>query len=426
MKKKIIYQVLARAFKDGKFSSWNAGAFEYLRKLGVSDIWFTGIPRHASGEPFVKGNLGSPYAVCDWYDVNPYLADDPAKRMEEFRDLVRRAHDEGFRVITDFIPNHVACNYSDSHGGIPTTGFCDYDWTDTYKIDYTDPRALKAMTDVALFWESQGVDGLRCDMVEMVDPYVLGQISASLKVKNPEFCLIAEVYDRNNYRRYLSEAGFDLLYDKSGIYDSLKDITLYGKSATLLSANWQSLGEIQPRMLNFLENHDEVRVASEAWMGDACKAFASLGAAALFSNASFMLYSGQECGESAPSSPDGRTSIFDGTRIASIDNPDRKVLSRYRELLTLAASPLCSEGLNWDLGYCNHGREDLPDGFRPDSQFAFLRHWEGRTILVCCNFSDRSGTVKIDIPSEAAAKFATAAGYREIQIEKFNTSYIYL
>ena len=80
--KRIIYQVLTRIWDSGRLSCWDSAALDYLHTLGVDYVWFTGIPRHATAEPFVKGDPGSPYAVCDCYDINPYLADDPAARMQ--------------------------------------------------------------------------------------------------------------------------------------------------------------------------------------------------------------------------------------------------------------------------------------------------------------------------------------------------------
>ena len=124
--KNIIYQVLPRLWGDGTFASWDQRSFDYLKTLGVNCIWFTGIPRHASGEAFVKGDPGCPYAVCDWYDVNPYLASDPSRRIEEFRSLVQRTHEAGLRCIVDFIPNHVACNY---RGGLALYDWHDGDWS---------------------------------------------------------------------------------------------------------------------------------------------------------------------------------------------------------------------------------------------------------------------------------------------------------
>ena len=91
----IIYQVLPRLWGNGRFSDWGDAELAYLRSLGISHVWFTGVPRHARGKPFVKGDPGSPYAIEDYYDVNPYLADKEENRMAEFESLVRRVHAAG-------------------------------------------------------------------------------------------------------------------------------------------------------------------------------------------------------------------------------------------------------------------------------------------------------------------------------------------
>ena len=102
----------------GKFSHIDAGTLSYLKGLGVSTVWYTGIPRHAAPPPegdapqsVVKGCPGSPYAISDWYDVNPYLSDNVEERMHEFESLIKRTHDAGMKVCTDFVPNHVARIY---------------------------------------------------------------------------------------------------------------------------------------------------------------------------------------------------------------------------------------------------------------------------------------------------------------------------
>ena len=120
--KKIIYQILPRLWGNGTMSCCDKATLDYLRSLGVDYVWYTGIPRHATGKDFVKGDPGCPYAVSDWLDVNPYLADDPAERMVEFSSLVERTHAAGLKVLIDYIPNHVARDYS---GRI-----VHYDWCD--------------------------------------------------------------------------------------------------------------------------------------------------------------------------------------------------------------------------------------------------------------------------------------------------------
>ena len=137
--KPVVYQVFTRLFGNtnstnkpwgtidengvGKFSDFTPQALKSIKSLGTSHIWFTGVPHHALISDYteygirgddpdvVKGRAGSPYAVKDYYNVNPDLADDPAKRLEEFEALIARTHDAGMKVIIDIVPNHVARDY---------------------------------------------------------------------------------------------------------------------------------------------------------------------------------------------------------------------------------------------------------------------------------------------------------------------------
>ena len=409
MRKPIIYQMLPRLWGEGGMSSVDDATLDYLRGLGVSHLWCTGIIRHSTGKPFVKGDAGSPYAISDYYDVNPYLADVPSRRISEFRALVRRVHDHGLKLIIDFVPNHVGCDYSDKHGGIPLCGWHDYDWTDTIKIDYSAPGTWEAMYQIVRFWASKGVDGFRCDMVELVPPEFLKWLIARIKEEFPEIVFIAEVYQKEKYRLYIDDVRFDCLYDKSGLYDVLRAITAGHGTARAITWNWQFLQDLQPRMLNFLENHDEQRIASP-WFSGRPDDYAALCASLMLNTAPFMLYFGQETGVDASEGHEGRTSIFNFARPASLQrlcdyvhggsltNEETAVLERYRTALKLALDPSVSEGLTYDLCYC----QSAADGFDPDRHFAFLRHSDGGTMLFCCNFSGSAASLRIRIPQHAA------------------------
>ena len=358
--KQIIYQLLPRLWANGKFSGIDAESLDYLKGLGADSIWFTGIIRHAtrkkdegcrpSHPQIVKGEAGSPYAITDYYDVNPYLADDPDNRMQEFLQLVERTHQHGLKVILDFVPNHVARDYNSRSAptGVRSLGVGDdtsvhwspkndffyypgeplrlpepfngpgyyenpakasgncfspspsiTDWYETIKINYCDfhTGTWDKMYDIVRFWALKGVDGFRCDMVELVPPAFMQWLIARIKAEFPHVRFIAEVYGKEKYRMYVDEVGFDLLYDKSGLYDTVRAVTCDGFTARALTWNWQFLGDLQPRMLNFLENHDEQRIASDFFAGSAEAGFAALGVSLLLNTASFMLYFGQEIGE---------------------------------------------------------------------------------------------------------------------------------
>lgn len=404
--KKIIYQALTRLWGNGRFSAWDEPTFKYLKELGTDYIWYTGVPRHATGEDFVKGNPGSPYAICDWKDINPYLCDNPDTRFLEFTNLVQRTHDAGMKCLVDFIPNHVAKNYS---GPICHYDWCDGDWTDTLKNDYSRHETVDAMVDILDFWASKGVDGFRCDMVELVPPECMKEIIARTKEKYPELIFIAEVYNKDGYRYYLEHVGFDLLYDKSGIYDRLKAIMTGQMSTRELTWHWQWLNDMQGRMLNFLENHDEQRMASEWFAGSPQRGYAAAAYALLFNQASFMLYFGQEAGENAAEGHEGRTSIFEWCTPKTIDalykyihsgkglNAEgRSVLAKYRRLFKFAASDLIRCGNNWDLCYCQS-----PDsGFNPDRHSVFLRYKGKKALLVFCNFSNSESDCEVFVPAD--------------------------
>ena len=137
--KPIIYQVFTRLFGNqnttckpngtlaengcGKMNDFDEKTLKQIRKLGVTHVWFTGVIRHASTTDYtkygipcqhaqvVKGKAGSPYAITDYYDVDPDLAVDVEHRMDEWTALIERTHKAGMKVIMDFVPNHVAREY---------------------------------------------------------------------------------------------------------------------------------------------------------------------------------------------------------------------------------------------------------------------------------------------------------------------------
>ena len=521
MNKPIIYQMLPRLWGNdtikpkrngslsdngtGKFSDIDNDTLEYLKWLGCSHVWFTGIIRHstqasesgciASHPQFVKGKAGSPYAICDYYDVNPYLADDPDNRMGEFEELIRRTHAAGLKVIIDFVPNHVSRDYGKANNlkGHPVLGaeddktvhwkpendFLYYvgdrlvlptpvpagmdaydefpamatgnncytpspginDWYETVKINYGDTHTptWDKMYDILEYWAGKGVDGFRCDMVELVPPQFFTWAIAKLKKVYPSVIFVAEVYKKELYDFYIREVGFDYLYDKSGLYDTLRSVVEKNvsdngmpvdlwQSATGITRSWQFLGDLQPHMLNFLENHDEQRFASDFFGKNAANEFASLYVSLFLNTAPFMIYFGEEVGEKAMdeegfSGKDGRTTIFDWWSIGSVRRLRKLIASgeyrtlkksrlvaaglkkeeagffcRFAEAVRTAASDLAiGKGTTYDLCYCNY----CSDGFDKNRHFVFLRDYEEHTLLIAANFSNKESVMDITLPEHA-------------------------
>lgn len=508
-----IYQIFTRLFENhqprctyqgsieengcGKFNRITDTVLNYIHNLGITHVWYTGIIAHATqtdytayGIPLdhpavVKGKAGSPYAIKDYYDVDPDLAEDIPNRMKEFEALVARTHANGMKVIIDFVPNHVARQYHSTqkpqgvkdlgedddrtvafapdnnfyylpgqtlegeinlhHAAMGTYVECPAkatgnnrfdahpntnDWYETVKLNYgTDyfyntgnhfsptPDTWKKMRDILLFWAEKGIDGFRCDMAEMVPCEFWEWVIPEVKSHYPDLIFIAEVYNPNEYRNYLHRGHFDYLYNKVGLYDTLRAVTCGQASATQITWSWQTIDDIQPRMLHFLENHDEQRIASRFFAGNPFRAIPALIVSACMNTAPVMIYFGQEIGEPGMddegfSGIDGRTTIFDywsvetlrrrsngGRYNGALLNEQEKVLeSLYARILHLSLSePAIARGTFFDLMYVNCNGWQMNE----HKQYAFLRKQDNDLIFIVVNFSDLQSLVHVNLPQHA-------------------------
>ena len=481
----------------GKMNDITPSVLLRLKKSGITHVWYTGLLEHATCTDYskygiakdhaaiVKGRAGSPYAIKDYYDIDPDLASSPEKRLKEFRALLKRTHAAGLGFIMDFVPNHVARQYHSDQKpeGVADLGAddncnqafspfnnfyyipghplcCQFDmksyenspyqenpakatgndcfsstpgrndWYETvklnYGVDYAGGRQCRfdpmpdtwlKMLHILLYWAGMGVDAFRGDMAEMVPCEFWHWAIAEVKRHYPNVLFIAEVYNPLLYREYLYRGHFDYLYDKVGLYDTLRAVTRMERPASDITFCWQSLGDIQKYMLNFLENHDEQRLASDFYASSGSKGRAALLVSACMNTNPFMLYFGQELGERGMehegfSGLDGRTTIFDYWNVPSLvawrkngryalsnlSTEQRTLYAYYTKLLcTIQNEPSLYEGRFFDLMYANY---DNPH-FDSTRIFAFIRQSGNEAILAIANFSDDVQQVQVNIPAHA-------------------------
>lgn len=544
-RKKVVYQVFTRLFGNtntnnkpwgtleengvGKFSDFTDKALQEIKDLGVTHIWYTGVPHHAlitdysaygisNDDPdIVKGRAGSPYAVKDYYSVNPDLADDPANRLQEFKALIDRSHKAGLQVLIDIVPNHVARNYegmSSPNGSVPFGKADDTsvtyhrendfyylpgkpfkvpqwqqgykplggenhaladgkftenpakwtgngsrlaqphynDWYETVKInygvrpdgsmdfdelpsqygneDYTAhfafwadknvPGSWRKFKDIALFWLDNGVDGFRYDMAEMVPVAFWSYMNSHIKTKNPDAFLLAEVYDPSRYRDYIYKGKMDYLYDKVEMYDSLKHIMKGYGWTDHIPAVKEASKDIEPHLLLFLENHDEQRIASPGFAGDAQKGKPAMVVSATISSGPVMLYFGQEVGEpgaeQAGFGSPTRTSIFDYIGVphhqrwvnhkkfdgGQLSGAEKELRDFYRKLLNFTIKSTALMGDYQDIHYYNRERA----GNYNHRVLSYVRWSSDEKLIVLTNFdANDSYTFLLQIPPDVIEKW---------------------
>jgi glycosidase len=535
--KTVIYQVFTRIFGNentnnkpwgtieqngvGKFNDFTDEALEGISEFGTTHIWYTGVPHHAvirdytaygisNDDPdVVKGRAGSPYAVKDYYSVNPDLAEDPAKRLEEFKALVDRTHQHGMKVVIDIVPNHVARAYRSTSmpAGASDFGADDdtretyrrnnnfyyivgeafrvpdgtdpldgeshpladgrfdedpakwtgngsrmarpdkNDWYETVKVNYgvrpdgthdfpALPESLRGAAskehtrfwsgkevpdswvkfrDIALYWLDFGVDGFRFDMAEMVPVEFWSYLNSSIKMKNPDAFCLAEIYNRDQYRNYIQLGLMDALYDKVDFYDTMKRIMQGEAPASDLLPIIETLSDIDPQMLRFLENHDEQRIASRDFADDAAMGMPAMTVSALTGRGPTLLYFAQALGE--PADKDAgfgiatRTTIFDywgletlqrwanngkydGGRLTHAEKTLRK---QYTTLLAFSAE---NAALNGD--YMDLHRHNLANTQNySEKLYSFARWADHSKVAVLTSFERKDRTqIKLGIPEE--------------------------
>jgi len=515
----IVYQIFTRLFGNqnttnkvygtieengsGKFNDITDIALDSIKKLGITHVWYTGIIAHATLTDYtaygilpdhpliVKGMAGSPYAVKDYYDVDPDLAVDVPNRMQEFEALISRTHQQGLKAIIDFIPNHVSRQYHSEvkPGGVRDFGEDDdvcvsfkpdnnfyyipnqdfivpeghkppvnvtgpyqespakatgndvfqsqpsqYDWYETiklnYGVDYLNgrktyfdpiPSTWLKMYDILRYWTDKGVDGFRCDMAEMVPVEFWGWVIPEIQKINPDIIFIAEIYNPSEYHNYIKSGKFTYLYDKVGLYNSLRHLMEGNGSVEDITRIWQQeSGDIAEHMLRFLENHDEQRIASRYFAGDPWIAVPAMTLSATLHTGPLMIYFGQELGVNPVTSEgfqgeDGRTTIFDYWGVTEFQqyvnggkydleklNTDQQKLRAFYESLNkfVMQNEAVYAGGFYDLQYINIDGQSAD--YDKTRVYSYLRYTDNQKLLFFYNFDlERTIHTNIRIPEHA-------------------------
>ena len=390
----VIYEVNMRQYSDdGSVKSFTP-QLNRLSDLGVDILWF--MPIHPISEKNRKGTLGSYYAVKDYKGFNPEYG-----TMQEFKELVDTAHQMGFKVILDWVANHTGCDNSwvsahpdwyvkDDKGQM----IGPYDWTDTYKLDYSNPAMRAAMVDALKYWvEEVGVDGFRCDVAGEVPTDFWDDARRQLQAIKPDIFMLAEA-SKPELHADAFDAGYNwpmkdlwsAIAATSGQYTFAKEgeapRTFDHKTALDIDTMLMAQAKEYPGdafLMNMTTNHD-----LNSWegtefdrLGDLQAAFAVL----MYTLPGMpMIYTGQETGMN-------RAFEFFEKDDAPEWTPRNDYFAFYRSLnLMKHAQPALQAGLKGG----HVVRYDTED---PDV-YAFSRSADGKTVTIIVNLGADEADVK--------------------------------
>jgi glycosidase len=277
------------------------------------------------------------------------------------------------------------------------------------------------MRDILLYWAHKGVDGFRCDMAEMVPFEFWGWVIPEVKKVKPDIVFIAEIYNPAEYSNYLFKGKFDYLYDKVGLYDSLRRLMEgHGNTADITRVWQKESGDFSNRMLRFLENHDEQRIASKYFAKNPFYAIPAMVVSATLHSGPLMLYFGQEVGVNPTvaegfSGEDGRTTMFDYWGVpeyqawvnggkfdgGQLTDIQKELRDFYADLLKLVNhSDAVRHGAFYDLQYANTNGQAA--GYNDAKMYTYLRHSDKQKLLIVCNFDlQNAAKTTLKIPAHA-------------------------
>jgi cyclomaltodextrinase / maltogenic alpha-amylase / neopullulanase len=373
----VIYEIYPRQFSEGGNFAGVTAQLDRLKELGVNILWL--MPVHPIGQEKKKGPVGSPYAVRDYYAVNPdYGTPGDLKR------LVSEAHRRGMKVIIDIVANHTSWDsvlmktpefyVRDASGKITYP----HDWSDVAELNYDSPALRRYMIDMLKFWlREYDMDGFRCDVAAEVPTDFWEQARVELDKVKQDIVMLAE-----SDRPELLVRAFDLDYSWP-LHGTLNEVLTGRKPATAFRQTWEADEAKYPRgalRMRFSDNHDERRAVARFGEGGALAA-----SALMFTlNGVPMLYNGMEVGDTTES---GDPALFYKLPVFWPIEKRRPEFPRfYRQMIALRKShPAFTRG---GLAWLRNSDESRV--------VTFARRDETEEIVVAINFSNRpfDGTVE--------------------------------
>jgi cyclomaltodextrinase / maltogenic alpha-amylase / neopullulanase len=392
----VVYEVFPRNFSpEGTFNGITARLDE-LKDLGVTVLWL--MPIHPLGQKMRKGTIGSPYAVRDYYAVNPdYGTEADLKR------LVSEAHKRGMKVILDIVANHTAWDsvlmahpefYKQDANGkiIPPVK----EWSDVAGLNYKNPELRKYMIAMLKHWidpSTFDLDGFRCDVAFEVPTSFWEEARAELTKVKPDIMWLAEAS-----KPELLTNAFDADYSWP-LHSALNDVLLRGAPATELKRSWEESRKQFPQgslHLRFSDNHDEARAIARFGCNGALAASAFM----FTLDGIPLLYNGMETGDATES---GDPALFEKMPVfwRSKDRPPFREIYKSLARLRKQYPAFRSDDVTW---LPNSDQANLVTFTRQDSKDQFL---------VMINFCNRPISGKVEVPHDTEFKPVRIAGIPE-------------
>ncbi|MCA1618496.1 MAG: DUF3459 domain-containing protein [Acidobacteria bacterium] len=379
----VVYEIYPRQFSEqGNFAGVTA-QLDRLRELGVNILWL--MPVHPIGQEKKKGPVGSPYAVRDYYAVNPDYG-----TPEDLKRLVSEAHRRGMKVIIDVVANHTSWDsvmmktpefyVRDPSGKITYP----HDWSDVAELNYDNQQLRRYMIDVLKFWlREYDLDGFRCDVAAEVPTDFWEQARAEADKVKADVLWLAE-----SDKPELLVRAFDLDYAWP-MHGALTDVLQGRRPATVLRQTWEADEAKYPRgalRMRFSDNHDERRAVARFGEGGALAA----SALTLTLDGVPMLYNGMEVGDTTES---GDPALFYKLPVFWPIEKRRPEFPRfYRQMIALRKSHPA----------LTRGRVEWLRNSDESRVVTFARRDESGDVVVAVNFSNRPFDGTVEAPAGGA------------------------